>query len=192
MVYLSHIYTKSGDTGETGLGDGQRVSKDHHRVAAYGDVDELNSVVGLLLASCPEIDPALVAILREIQNDLFDVGADLCVPPLPDEQPNQALRVRPDQATRLEGVIDRYNAPIPPLTSFILPGGSPASAWCHLARTVCRRAERTLVTLMHSEPVNPAVLVYINRLSDLFFVLGRSLNQQGKADILWTPGGERK
>ncbi len=191
MVYLSRIYTKSGDTGETGLGDGQRVAKDHPRVTAYGEVDELNSVLGLLLASCPTLDPELAKILREIQNDLFDVGADLCVPPAANEQPNQALRVRPDQATRLEAIIDRYNEALQPLTSFILPGGRPAAAWCHLARTVCRRAERAVVTLMHSEPVNPAALIYLNRLSDLLFVLGRALNDQGKNDILWVPGGER-
>ena len=190
MVYLSRIYTKSGDTGETGLGDGQRVAKDHPRVAAYGDVDELNSVLGLLLASCPTLDPELAKILREIQNDLFDVGADLCVPPIDNEQPNQALRVRPDQPTRLETIIDRYNEPLQPLTSFILPGGRPAAAWCHVARTVCRRAERAVVTLMRAEPVNPAALIYLNRLSDLLFVLGRQLNDQGKSDILWIPGGK--
>lgn len=190
MVYLSRIYTKSGDAGETGLGNGQRVVKDHPRVAAYGDVDELNSSLGLLLASCPDLDAEIAQVIRVIQNDLFDVGADLCVPQIADEQPNQALRVRPDQAAQLEAVIDRYNDSLQPLASFILPGGTPAAAWCHLARTVCRRAERAVVSLMHVEAVNPAALIYLNRLSDLLFVLGRWLNGQGKADILWTPGGQ--
>jgi cob(I)alamin adenosyltransferase len=191
MVYLSRIYTKSGDGGDTGLGNGERVAKDHPRVAAYGEVDELNSVLGLLLASCPNLDPAIAIIVREIQNDLFDVGADLCVPLIAEGTPTQALRVRPDQAVRLEGLIDRYNEPLQPLRSFILPGGTPAAAWCHMARTVCRRAERGVVALMHREPINPEALIYLNRLSDLLFVLGRTLNDQGRSDVLWVPGGER-
>jgi cob(I)alamin adenosyltransferase len=191
MVYLSRIYTKSGDRGETGLGDGTRVSKDHPRVAACGDVDEVNSVLGLLLASCPALDAEIAKIVRDIQNDLFDVGADLCVPPSEGEQPNQALRIQADQATRLEALIDRYNEPLGPLTSFILPGGAAAAAWCHLARTVCRRAERSVVTLMKTAAVNADALIYLNRLSDLLFVLGRALNDQGRGDILWIPGGQR-
>src|SRR5262245_42194707 len=171
MVYLSRIYTKSGDAGQTGLGDGTRVPKDHPRVTAYGRVDELNAVLGLLLAHDPA--GAEAALLRSIQNDLFDVGADLCVPPAADEQPGQRLRVRPEQATRLEEAIDRLNATLSPLTSFVLPGGTPRAAWCHLARTVCRSAERDVVSLMRGETVNPQVLVYLNRLSDLLFVLAR-------------------
>jgi cob(I)alamin adenosyltransferase len=189
MVFLSRIYTKSGDRGDTGLGDGTRVPKDHPRVAAYGAVDELNSVLGLLLAGqapLPETD-----LLRTIQNDLFDVGADLCLPQPGDETPGQRLRVRAEQVTRLEEAIDRLNAGLQPLTSFVLPGGEPAAAWCHLARTVCRRAERDVVTLMRTETLNPQVLIYLNRLSDLLFVLARVFNRHGQADVLWVPGGKK-
>jgi cob(I)alamin adenosyltransferase len=186
MVYLSRIYTKTGDTGETGLGDGSRVPKDHPRVAAYGSVDELNAVLGLLLAHHPDLPEA--ALLRGIQNDLFDVGADLCVPLTPEEAPGQRLRVKEEQALRLEAAIDRLNEGLQPLRSFVLPGGRPAAAWCHLARTVCRRAERDVVTLAHQEPVNPQVIVYLNRLSDLLFVLARAWNDGGQGDVLWVPG----
>jgi cob(I)alamin adenosyltransferase len=186
MVYLSRIYTRTGDAGETSLGDGTRVAKDHARVAAYGSVDELNSVLGLLLAQAapaPEVE-----LLRSIQNDLFDLGADLCVPPAPTEEERQRLRVRPEQVARLEKAIDRLNEPLAPLSSFVLPGGQPAAAWCHLARTVCRRAEREVVTLARSESVNPQVIVYLNRLSDLLFVLARVCNNGGRDDTLWQPG----
>lgn len=183
MVYLSRIYTKTGDQGETALGDGARVPKDHPRVAAYGSVDELNAVLGLLLTQLA--DAKLVAQLRGIQNDLFDVGADLCRPPAPSET---VLRVRPEQAARLEQAIDAANERLQPLRSFVLPGGSPAAAWCHLARTVCRRAERDVVTLARSEAVNPQVIIYLNRLSDLLFVLARVCNDDGKSDVLWVPG----
>jgi len=186
VVFLSRIYTKSGDKGETGLGDGSRVPKDHPRVAAYGAVDELNAVLGLLTAhhsDAPESD-----LLRSIQNDLFDVGADLCLPPSADEKPGVNLRVRPEQAARLEAAIDRLNANLAPLNSFILPGGRPPAAWCHLARTVCRRAERGAVALAHQEPINPEIVVYLNRLSDLLFVLGRVYNNNGRDDVLWKPG----
>jgi cob(I)alamin adenosyltransferase len=187
MVYLSRIYTKSGDQGETGLGDGSRVPKDHPRVAAYGGVDELNAVLGLVLAQVPDAPEA--ELVRGIQNDLFDVGADLCVPPAPEEAAGQArLRVQPAQSRRLEEAIDRLNAGLAPLHSFILPGGSPAAAWCHLARTVCRRAERDVVTLARREPINPEVIIYLNRLSDLLFVLARVYNQGGQDDVLWVPG----
>lgn len=186
MVYLSRIYTKSGDTGETGLGDGSRVAKDCPRVTAYGEVDELNSVIGLVV-SAGALEPDLI---RLIQNDLFDVGADLCVPPK-EGSPDTALRVTSGQAERLEREIDRLNDRIEPLTSFILPGGSSASAWLHLARSVCRRAERSVVTLMRSEPVNPNALIYLNRLSDLLFVMARVANDDGKADVLWVPGQSR-
>jgi cob(I)alamin adenosyltransferase len=186
MVYLSRIYTKTGDRGDTALGDGSRVAKDHARVAAYGEVDELNAVLGLLqvqLEAGAESD-----LVRCIQNELFDVGADLCVPERADEPPGQHLRVRPEQAQRLEAAIDRLNAGLEPLTSFVLPGGTFPAAWAHLARTVCRRAERAVVTLARSEPINPQLVVYLNRLSDLLFVLARVFNRNGQADVLWVPG----
>jgi len=190
MVYLSRIYTKSGDGGDTGLGDGSRVPKDHPRVAAYGSVDELNAVLGILRSMVPEgADfPAGADLLRDIQNDLFDVGADLCMPQAADEPPGQRLRVQPEQVTRLEAAIDRLNEGLTPLTSFVLPGGRPAAAWCHLARTVCRRAERDVVTLARTEAVNPQVIAYVNRLSDLLFVLARAANDNGRQDVLWKPG----
>lgn len=188
MVYLSRIYTKSGDAGETGLGDGRRVPKDDPRVTAYGAVDELNAVLGLLLAEADVIDAETATLLRGVQNDLFDVGADLCLPPTANEAPGQVLRVRPEQALRLEAAIDRTTANLQPLHSFVLPGGSKTSAWCHLARTVCRRAERDVVTLARTESVNPEVIVYLNRLSDLLFVLARAGNDNGHADVLWVPG----
>jgi cob(I)alamin adenosyltransferase len=186
MVYLSRIYTKTGDQGDTALGDGSRVPKDHPRVTAYGSVDELNAVLGLLVADQPGAVES--ELLSSIQNDLFDVGADLCVPPASDEKPGARLRVREEQAVRLEAAIDRLNAALKPLTSFVLPGGGPAAARCHLARTVCRRAERDVVTLARTESVNPQVIVYLNRLSDLLFVLARVYNNQGQDDVLWVPG----
>ena len=186
MVYLSRIYTKTGDRGETALGDGTRVPKDHPRVAAYGSVDELNAVLGLLIAADPAQPEA--ELLRGVQNELFDVGADLCVPPTGEENGGSRLRVRPEQAARLESAIDRLNERLLPLKSFVLPGGKPAAAWCHLARTVCRRAERDVVTLSHTEPVNPEVVIYLNRLSDLLFVLSRVYNNDGHDDVLWQPG----
>jgi cob(I)alamin adenosyltransferase len=188
MVYLSRIYTKTGDQGDTSLGDGTRVPKDHPRVAAYGDVDELNAVLGLVRANLPN-DAEEVPLLGTIQNDLFDVGADLCVPlPAPPAEDTR-LRVRAEQADRLERAIDQLNTRLKPLTSFVLPGGSPASAWCHLARTVCRRAERAVVSLGRKETLNPQIVIYLNRLSDLLFVLARVFNQDGKDDVLWVPGG---
>ena len=186
MVYLSRIYTKSGDQGDTGLGDGTRLPKDHPRVAAYGSVDELNAVLGLLVSHFPQA--AESELIRSIQNDLFDVGADLCLPQSVDEKPGSHLRVRAEQAERLEHAIDRLNANLAPLKSFILPGGQEAAAWCHLARTVCRRTERDVVTLSREETINPQVIVYLNRLSDLLFVLARIYNNNGREDILWQPG----
>jgi cob(I)alamin adenosyltransferase len=181
VVYLSRIYTKSGDAGETGLGDGTRVPKDHPRVAAYGEVDELNAVLGLaVLHAGADAD-----LLRSVQNDLFDLGADLCVPA------GEGLRVTAAQAERLERAIDRANERLHPLTSFVLPGGSAAAAWLHLARTVCRRAERAVVALAHAAPVNPQAVIYLNRLSDLLFVLARTANAGGAADVLWVPGASR-
>jgi cob(I)alamin adenosyltransferase len=186
MVYLSRIYTRAGDQGDTGLGDGSRVPKDHPRVAAYGAVDELNSVLGLLVADCAALPDDVAEFVRSLQNDLFDVGADLCVPE--SQQTGSVLRMRPEQATRLEQAIDKWNADLQPLQSFVLPGGSLSAAWCHLARTVCRRAERDVVTLMREETINPNVLIYLNRLSDLLFVLARVLNAKGANDVLWDPG----
>ena len=190
MVYLSKIYTKTGDKGETGLGDGSRVPKDHPRVAACGSVDELNATLGLLLAYASALEPAMVAFVRGIQNDLFDVGADLCRPENSGAE-KPLLRITEEQVTWLENQIDRFNAELEPLNSFVLPGGSPASAYLHLARTVTRRAERDVVRLFADEPVNPAVLRYVNRLSDLLFVLARFLNDKGKEDVRWQPGLHR-
>ena len=189
MVYLSRIYTKSGDGGQTGLGDGTRVSKDSPRVTAFGEVDELNAVLGLLVSNCPDYPDA--EVLRSIQNDLFDVEADVCVPPADGENPEHALRVTGAQYERLEKAIDRLNENLQPLRSFILPGGTPAAAWLHLSRTVCRRAERAVATLMHVEAVNPQVLIYLNRLSDFLFVLARVANGGGTGDVLWVPGANR-
>ncbi len=186
MVYLSRIYTKAGDQGETALGDGSRVPKNHPRVAAYGTVDELNSLLGVVLALLVDLPER--PLLEAVQNDLFDVGADLCVPQALDEEAGQRLRVQPAQVTCLERAIDRLNEHLEPLRSFVLPGGRPAAAWCHLARTVCRRAEREVVTLAQSEPVNGQVVIYLNRLSDLLFVLARVLNANGAGDVLWVPG----
>jgi cob(I)alamin adenosyltransferase len=186
MVYLSRIYTKTGDKGETSLGDMTRVPKDHLRVEAYGTVDELNSVLGLIVTLLP--DYAEVPLLRQIQNDLFDVGADLCMPQTPSEKPGDALRVTAAQVQALERAIDRLNESLAPLRSFVLPGGTAVAAWLHLARTVCRRAERCVVTLARTEPINPQVTIYLNRLSDLCFVAARAANQQTTGDVLWEPG----
>ena len=190
MVYLSRIYTKSGDAGETGLGDGTRVAKDHPRVAAYGEVDELNAVLGLFTAHCP--DGPERELIRTIQNDLFDLGADLCVPAPKNGQPDDGLRMIEAQSLRLEAAIDRIIERLQPLHSFILPGGSAAAAWLHLARTVCRRAERAVITLTHSEPVNTHAVIYLNRLSDFLFVLARAANADGADDVLWVPGKSRE
>jgi cob(I)alamin adenosyltransferase len=186
MVYLNRIYTKSGDSGETSLGDGSRVPKTHPRITAYGGVDELNSLLGVALTV--EMPKQLAERLGRIQNDLFDVGADLCVPetePPPERPP---LRVTESQVARLEQWIDDVNEHLQPLESFILPGGSPAAAHLHHARTVCRRVEAGVVALANTEPVNPQVVIYLNRLSDLLFVLARDCNRQGADDRLWEPG----
>jgi cob(I)alamin adenosyltransferase len=185
LVRLTRIYTRGGDAGETSLGDGARVAKDHDRVAAYGTVDEANAVIGLARrAASPEID----RLLARIQNDLFDLGADLC---RPGHAGDGKLRVTETQVSRLESEIDSVNQRLKPLDSFILPGGSEAAAQLHLARTVTRRAERLVVRLGRSEPVNPAVLKYLNRLSDLLFVLARAANEDGAGDVLWVPGNSR-
>ena len=187
MVRLTRIYTKGGDTGETSLGDGARVPKNDARVAAFGTVDEANACVGLArLHTQGDAD----AMLMRIQNDLFDLGADLCTPETPDPK-YPPLRIVEAQVERLEREIDAMNEKLAPLNSFILPGGSAAAAALHLARTVARRAEREIVALAAKEKVNPAAVRYINRLSDHLFVLSRHLNEDGAKDVLWVPGKNR-
>jgi cob(I)alamin adenosyltransferase len=182
-VRLTRIYTRAGDAGETSLGDGSRVPKTDPRIEAYGAVDELNSVVGLVLADDPPFE--FRPWLEQVQNDLFDLGADLSVP-LEDER--ERLRVRTEQVERLEELCDLVNERLEPLKSFILPGGTEAAARLHVARSVCRRAERLAVDLAANESVNPAALAYLNRLSDLLFILARAANA-GTAEPLWRPGG---
>ena len=180
---LSKIYTRTGDTGDTGLGDGTRVSKDHVRVEAFGTVDELNSVIGLLLAEA--LPDELRALLTDIQHDLFDLGGELCVP-------GHGM-LSEARITRLENILDELNADLPMLKEFILPGGTRAASVAHLARTVCRRAERSLVALGRAEEVGAAPRQYLNRLSDLLFVLGRTLNRAGRrGDVLWRHARERR
>lgn len=192
MVRLTRIYTRGGDKGETSLGDGQRRPKDDLRVAAYGTVDEANATIGLarLHTSGPDDD-----MLARIQDDLFDLGADLCVPePEPGAEgaaPSAALRITPAQVARLEREIDIMNARLAPLDSFVLPGGSPAAAALHLARTVIRRAERLICRLARSETVNPQAITYANRLSDHLFVMARHMNADSEGDVLWRPGANR-
>ena len=186
MVYLHRIYTKTGDAGETSLGDGRRVSKTDARIAAYGGVDELNSVLGLVRTAWS--DEPYAARLAVIQNDLFDVGADLCVPETDPPPATPPLRVTAQQVARLEGWIDLETERLNPLTSFILPGGSPAAAHLHWARTVCRRVEIGVIELAQREAINASVVVYLNRLSDLLFVWARVANDFGRADVLWVPG----
>ncbi len=185
---LDKIYTRTGDEGKTSLGDGSRLPKFHLRVTAYGSIDEANSVIGV--ANLHVEDSEVFQLLRHIQNDLFDVGADLCRPERPGAE-KPLLRITEEQVTWLENQIDRYNADLEPLNSFVLPGGSPASAHLHHARTVTRRAERNVARLFAEETVNAAVLHYVNRLSDLLFVLARFLNDKGKKDVRWQPGLHR-
>ncbi len=174
---LSKIYTRTGDDGTTGLGDGSRVPKDSVRVEAYGTVDELNSAVGVLLA-VPGLPPAISACLTEVQQQLFDLGGELCIPG------HRAISA--SQVTQLEQALDAFNDPLPPLKEFILPGGGPAAAACHLARTIARRAERRVWTLARAEAVSPEVAKYLNRLSDLLFVLARVLaRHESGAEVLW-------
>jgi cob(I)alamin adenosyltransferase len=191
MVRLNKIYTRTGDSGDTGLGDGARRPKYDVRVAAYGEIDELNCVIGLARLHTREPDLARIEkTLARVQNDLFDLGADLCVPPKPDE--THALRIVPPQVEALERAIDDLNAELSPLTSFVLPGGSPASAELHQARTVCRRAERAIDYLASLEPVGAPALAYVNRLSDYLFVAARFANARGADDVLWVPGANRE
>jgi cob(I)alamin adenosyltransferase len=191
MVRLTRIYTKSGDKGQTSLGNGSRVPKHALRVEAYGTVDEANAVVGLARLATRD-NPEADAMLARIQNDLFDLGADLCTPETDTTPDFPALRITADQVTRLEGEIDAMNAELEPLNSFILPGGSEAAAQLHLARTVIRRAERLITALAEAERVNPQAIAYANRVSDHFFVMARWMNQRGKADVLWVPGANRQ
>ena len=187
MVRLTRIYTKTGDKGETSLGDGARVAKNALRVDAFGTVDEANAAIGLARLSAKG---KLDQMLARIQNDLFDLGADLCVPETT-KSTRSRLRIVDAQVTRLEHEIDAMNAELKPLTSFVLPGGSPTSAHLHLARAVVRRAERLMVELSQHEKVGEAALRYINRLSDHLFVASRYANGKGARDVLWKPGANR-
>ena len=187
MVQLTRIYTKGGDKGKTSLGSGKRVHKHDPRVAAYGTTDEANATIGLVRLHC---DGELDGILSRIQNDLFDLGADLCTPEVAEPE-YPPLRITAEQVERLEGEIDRLNADLAPLKSFVLPGGTAAAAHLHLARTVTRRAEREMTALAEQESINPEAIRYINRLSDLLFVLSRTANDRGAEDVLWVPGANR-
>lgn len=191
MVVLNKIYTKTGDAGETALGNGARVAKHSMRVTAYGTSDELNAFLGVArLEATGEMDKAL----SRIQNDLFDLGADMCRPDMEKDAESEypPLRMTEAQVTRLETEIDAMNAKLEPLRSFILPGGSALSAHLHVCRTVARRAERLAVELATMEAINPAAVKYLNRLSDWFFVAGRIANNDGKDDVLWVPGANRE
>ncbi len=185
MVKLNRIYTRTGDAGTTGLVDGSRVAKDTAIVQAMGDVDEANSALGVAIVALGD-DPATQTLLT-IQNDLFDVGADLATP----DGIEGALRILPAQVAAIEAAIDRVNDSLSPLTSFVLPGGTPAAAALHLARAIVRRAERSAVAASHAATLNPDLLAYLNRLSDFLFVLARKMNENGRLDVLWVPGGER-
>jgi cob(I)alamin adenosyltransferase len=187
-IRLSKIYTKTGDKGTTGLISGDRVAKDHVRIQAIGDVDEANSTLGLAILHA-DGDESIRKVLRHIQNDLFDLGADMALP-MSADKPN-VLRIIESQVLYLEGQIDNFNSHLKPLDSFVLPGGSALSAALHQARAVVRRSERSLVKLKEKEDINPFAVQYINRLSDLLFVLSRCANDNGNSDILWTPGANR-
>jgi cob(I)alamin adenosyltransferase len=197
MVKLNVIYTRTGDKGETGLGDGSRRPKNDARVAAMGDVDETNSAIGLaLIAVRDSSDAAHIAIapmLERIQNDLFDLGADICLPKRPHEAAGAVLRVAPSQVEALERAIDALNENLKPLRSFVLPGGTAVSAALHQARAVCRRAERSMVALaaIEGEELGEPALAYVNRLSDYLFVAARAANDFGLSDVLWAPGANQ-
>ena len=194
MVQLTRIYTKSGDKGKTSLGNGKRVLKSSLRINAIGTVDEANSLLGVALIHIQE--DKMRQLILKIQNDLFDVGADLCLPEVVEKLDYEPLRVRKEQVDFLEGKIDFYNAELLPLQSFILPGGSEASSYMHLCRTVVRRAERYVCAIAEEEGdekcVSQLVVQYLNRLSDLLFVLARINNNNGKNDVLWVPGGAQE
>jgi cob(I)alamin adenosyltransferase len=199
MVKLNRIYTRTGDDGTTGLVSGARVSKASLRVEAYGAVDEANAAIGLAVVAAGRAGEgadggaSLAGLLRSIQHDLFDAGADLATPVAAGEAPGAALRIVPAQTARIEALIDEWNADLTPLTSFVLPGGSEPAATLHLARTITRRAERLIVALREAEPdaTGAEVLRYCNRLSDLLFVLARAANDGGRGDVLWRPGANR-
>ena len=196
MVTLNRIYTRTGDAGTTRLSTGAAVSKANLRVEAYGAVDETNACLGLArlyTAAQPHPDaPDLDLMLARVQNELFDLGADLSTPPRAEEAPGSVLRILDSQVARLEGEIDALNAALPPLASFVLPGGTPAAAALHLARTVCRRAERDAVRLVGAgEPVSGPAMRYLNRLSDLLFVAARFANDRGAAEVFWKSGATR-
>lgn len=199
MVKLNRIYTRTGDTGTTGLVDGSRLPKDAPRLLAIGEVDEANSAIGLataLLTQGPSGTGWLAALLERVQNDLFDLGADLATPKSDKEgedfaPSDRVLRIVPSQITRLEDEIDRMNADLGALTSFILPGGTPAAAALHIARATVRRAERTAISAARDVAINPLALAYLNRLSDYLFVAARAVNQSAGGDVLWRPGATR-
>ncbi len=190
MVVLNRIYTRTGDAGDTALGNGARVAKHSTRVTAYGTVDELNAALGLARLHA---EGAMDADLARVQNDLFDLGADLCTPDIENDAAAAypRLRIVASQVARLETEIDAMNARLEPLRSFILPGGSALSAHLHLCRTVCRRAERHVVKLATMETINDEAVKFLNRLSDWFFVAGRIANDDGRSDVLWVPGANR-
>ncbi len=193
MVVLNKMYTRTGDDGTTALGTGERLPKHARRVAAYGTVDETNAAIGMAIVHLGEADPVLKGRLVRIQNDMFDLGADLCVPERGAKPAHEPLRVTDAQVKRLEDEIDDMNGALKPLRSFVLPGGAPAAAALHVARTVCRRAERLVTELAEApdEPVSGPVLKYLNRLSDYLFVASRHVNGRGAGDVLWVPGKNR-
>jgi len=193
MVKLNKIYTRTGDKGTTGLGTGERVAKHALRIAAYGTVDEANATIGVARLHMPAEYARVDQMLLRIQNDMFDLGADLCVPDRGETLPYEPLRIAAAQVTRLEAEIDELNAELEPLRSFVLPGGTPAAAHLHIARTVTRRAERLISELAadSSEPVSEPALQFVNRLSDFLFVAGRYVNDRGRGDVLWVPGQNR-
>ena len=193
MVVLNKIYTRTGDDGTTALGTGERVRKDGRRVTAYGTVDEANAAIGLAVVALQDSDGLLRQMLLRIQNDLFDLGADLCVPDRGEKLPYEPLRIAAGQVDRLEAEIDQLNQDLEPLKSFVLPGGSPAAAALHQARTIVRRAERLVVELAAEpdEPVSEPAIKFVNRLSDLLFVAARFANDKGRSDVLWVPGSNQ-
>lgn len=191
MVVLNKIYTKTGDDGTTALGTGERRPKSDLRIDAYGTVDETNAVVGMVRLHTKDLDSEVDAILGRIQNDLFDLGADLATPDTGQDLGYEPLRITDQQVETLERAIDALNADLTPLRTFVLPGGSAASAHLHLARTVSRRAERLMVELQSREKINDSAVRYMNRLSDFFFVASRFLNAKGEGDVLWVPGQNR-
>lgn len=202
MVYINKVYTRSGDQGITGLGDGSRVSKAHPRIQAIGAIDELNAAIGIVRSQKyptandiekidteedrigPKAELQICDELTAIQHDLFDLGADLCTPLREDGR----LRIVPDHTAKLETAIDYYTSLLQPLHSFVLPGGNLIASYVHLARTICRRAERDIITMADAATINPEIIVYLNRLSDYLFVAGRIFNHRGASDVLWTPG----